>query len=140
MQETGIQRKTFLFVDDDPNYLASVTALFREMSNGRWAIRTATNHAQAREQLKAQSVHAIVLDVEMPVMDGKEASRAIRELERDTGRHVAIVALSAHPSTENRAECLAAGMDAVLVKPLRTDELDAILRQLPRSPTVQKPT
>ncbi len=74
MQE-GAKRKQFLFVDDDPQFLSQVTAALKEISSGRWAIRTATNHSQATEQLNAQPVDALVVDVEMPVMDGIEFLR-----------------------------------------------------------------
>ena len=98
------------------------------------------NGREAVDACASQVFDVVLMDVEMPVMDGREASRAIRERERDTGRHVAIVALSAHPSAENRAECLAAGMDAVLVKPVRTDELNAVLGHLPTSGPEPNPT
>lgn len=71
------KRKQFLLIDDDPDCLATLTTLLKQMSKGEWAIRTATNHSQALEQLKGEPVDAIVLDVEMPVMDGIEFLRLL---------------------------------------------------------------
>ncbi|MBK8166636.1 MAG: response regulator [bacterium] len=72
----------------------------------------------------------ILMDVQMPEMDGLAATRAIRRREEDGQTHVPIVALTAHASTEDRQRCLAAGMDDYLTKPLRVPLLDAILEQL----------
>jgi len=87
-----------------------------------------SNGREAVEACSAQAYDAVLMDVEMPVLDGRQAARAIRERERDRGGHVAIIALTAHRSEQNCAECLAAGMDAVLVKPVRLDELDKLLQ------------
>src|ERR1700746_1924099 len=77
MPDDTPKRKQFLFVDDDADCLATVSVLLKQLSKGQWAMRTATNHSQALEQLKAQSVDAVVLDVEMPVMDGIEFLRLL---------------------------------------------------------------
>ena len=78
MPEETIKRSQFLFVDDEPEFLAALTSQLKEFSKAHWAFRTATNHSQALEQLKAQPVEIIVLDVEMPVMDGVEFLRLLR--------------------------------------------------------------
>ena len=96
------------------------------------------NGRQAVDACTSQTFDLVLMDVEMPELDGREASREIRRREQGSGRHIPIVALTAHPSAESRAECLAAGMDDVLVKPLRADELDAVLRRLAAAPTETK--
>jgi CheY-like chemotaxis protein len=66
------------------------------------------------------------MDVQMPVMDGLEAARRIRALEAD-GAQTAIVALTANAYADDREACLAAGMDALLVKPLDRERLQEAL-------------
>ena len=60
MADEAPKRKQLLFVDDDPDCLSTITMLLKRMSNGEWAMRTATNHSQALEHLKAQPVDVIV--------------------------------------------------------------------------------
>jgi signal transduction histidine kinase/ActR/RegA family two-component response regulator len=83
----------------------------------------ATNGREAVEKTACEAFDAILMDVQMPEMDGLEATRRIRERERSTGRRVRIVAVTAHAMAEDRDRCLAAGMDACIVKPFRPDEL-----------------
>jgi signal transduction histidine kinase/CheY-like chemotaxis protein len=69
----------------------------------------------------------LLMDVQMPGMDGLEATAAIRTIERGSGTRVPIVALTAHALAEDRERCLAAGMDAFLTKPLRAPQLNVLL-------------
>jgi len=83
---------------------------------------------EAVEQFRAQRFDAVLMDIEMPGMDGLEATRAIRALERETGRPpTRIHALTGHALPEFRARCLAAGCDGFLVKPLAKRDLFAVL-------------
>jgi signal transduction histidine kinase/CheY-like chemotaxis protein len=69
----------------------------------------------------------LLMDVQMPGMDGLEATAAIRTIENGSGLRVPIVALTAHALAEDRERCLAAGMDAFLTKPLRAPQLNVLL-------------
>jgi len=83
----------------------------------------AANGAEAMAALARQSFDLVLMDIQMPEMDGFQATAAIRERERRTGGHAPIVALTAHALRGDRERCLAAGMDGYLAKPLRIDEL-----------------
>jgi signal transduction histidine kinase/CheY-like chemotaxis protein/HPt (histidine-containing phosphotransfer) domain-containing protein len=88
--------------------------------------------ATGREAVEAFSdgcFDLILMDVQMPEMDGFEATRRIRELEEATGRHTTIVAMTAHAMAGDRERCLAAGMDDYLSKPVGRSELKATLKR-----------
>jgi PAS domain S-box-containing protein len=88
------------------------------------------NGRQALEALDRETVDLVLMDVQMPEMDGLEATAAIREKEKKTGSHVPIIALTAHAMKGDREKCLAAGTDDYLTKPIRTADLFAAIDRL----------
>jgi signal transduction histidine kinase/CheY-like chemotaxis protein len=84
---------------------------------------------QALILLEQQPFDLILMDVQMPNMDGFEAAAAIRESEKD-GAHIAIVAVTAHAMKGDRERCLAAGMDAYISKPIRAADLNDAIEKL----------
>jgi CheY-like chemotaxis protein len=82
------------------------------------------------EFLQNQSFDMILMDVQMPEMDGLEATRAIRDSEKTSGKHIPIIALTAHAMSGDRERCLTAGMDGYSSKPIRPDELHQEIERL----------
>jgi len=89
---------------------------------GHEVVVVATGKA-ALEKSANDFFHVILMDVQMPEMDGLEATVAIRAREQSTGGHVPIIAMTAHAMVGDKERCLASGMDAYISKPLQALEL-----------------
>ncbi len=81
-------------------------------------------------RLEAGSFDLVLMDVQMPEMDGLEATAAIRGMERSAGGHIPIIAMTAHALVGDQERCLAAGMDGYISKPIRTSQLFATIESL----------
>jgi len=118
-----------LVAEDNATNQKLVAALF-EQRHDRVVI--AQNGAEAVQRSAAEAFDVILMDVQMPLMSGIEATEAIRMRERTSGAHVPIVAMTAHAMSGDQERCLEAGMDAYVSKPLRPTELlatvDGVLR------------
>jgi CheY-like chemotaxis protein len=90
----------------------------------------AANGREALEALEKETFDLVLMDVQMPEMDGMEAIARIRERELRTGGHQPVVALTAHAMKGDMERCLSAGMDGYLAKPIRPQELDDVLDQV----------
>ncbi len=105
-----------------------------------FSVVLAQNGNEAVAAAEKESFDIVLMDVQMPEMDGFEATAEIRRREQETGRHVPIVALTAHALKGDREACLAAGMDAYMSKPIRAlDLLDLIARLTTASPPPPMP-
>jgi len=111
-----------LLVEDHPiNQRLAIRLLEK-----RGHVVTATSIGyQALEQLERSTFDLVLMDVQMPEMDGLEATRRIRDRELQHGGHLPIIAMTAHAMRGDRERCQAAGMDDYLSKPLAVDELYA---------------
>jgi signal transduction histidine kinase/DNA-binding response OmpR family regulator len=87
----------------------------------------AANGREAIAALERDAFDLVFMDVQMPEMDGIEATAAIRKEEQLSGKYQAVIALTAHAMNGDQERCLAAGMDGYLSKPIRPQELDTIL-------------
>jgi len=99
----------------------------------------AGNGREAVRAWERQPFDVVLMDVQMPEMDGLEATAQIRAQEKCQGQHTPIVALTAHALQGDRERCLAAGMDAYLTKPVRTDDLFRVLQSIADS-SIPEPT
>ncbi len=91
-------------------------------------VEVAGNGREALRALMVADFDAVLMDIQMPEMDGLEATRAIRERERLTGAHLPVLAMTAHALEEDRRRCLAAGMDGYIAKPIDPGELMNLLK------------
>jgi signal transduction histidine kinase/CheY-like chemotaxis protein len=125
--ERAVTRQVLLVEDGLINQTVAVGLLKRRGH----AVVVANHGAEALEALARQPFDVVLMDVQMPVMDGLEAARAIREQEASTGRHQRIVAMSAGATSEERDACAAAGMDDFLMKPVDPLELYHLVESVP---------
>ncbi len=86
------------------------------------------NGREALAALEKKRYDLVLMDVQMPEMDGIEATLALREREKRTGIHQPVIAMTAHAMKGDRERCLAAGMDGYLSKPIKPQELDELLQ------------
>jgi len=129
-----------LIAEDNRMNTMLITALLRKMVPAA-VITVAVNGVEAVAMFKTGAPDLILMDVQMPEMDGLEATRRIREAEGRRGRSTPIVALTAGAVKEERERCLAAGMDEFLTKPIERDRLTEVLsRYLTSLPPEQPPS
>jgi signal transduction histidine kinase/CheY-like chemotaxis protein len=98
------------------------------------SVTLASDGNEAVSQFSPGGFDLVLMDVQMPGMDGLEATRRIRTIEDGTGTHTRIIAMTAHALKGDAEECLAAGMDGYLAKPFRIQEFDAALADAPGTP------
>jgi PAS domain S-box-containing protein len=92
-------------------------------------VTVVSNGREALSAARAGRFDLIVMDVQMPEMDGFEATAAIRELEKSSGEHIPIIAMTAHAMKGDRERCLAAGMDGYVSKPIRVADVQEAVAQ-----------
>ena len=121
-----------LLAEDNPVNQLLATRLLEKLGH---SVVTASNGREALDRLDGLTPDVILMDVQMPEMDGFEAAAAIRAREAGTGRRTPIVALTAHALQGYREECIQAGMDEYLTKPIKIDDLARMLALVCRRPT-----
>jgi signal transduction histidine kinase/CheY-like chemotaxis protein len=116
-----------LVAEDNP---INQTVIARTLEKAGHRVALARNGREAVEMWGASRFDVIFMDVQMPEMDGLEATQEIRRRERDTGDRVCIMAMTANAMSGDRERCLAAGMDGYFTKPMRAQEvLDWLARR-----------
>ena len=114
-----------ILVADDSPFNQQVAAGLLGLKGHK--VELANDGREAVQAYSKEKFDLIFMDLEMPEIDGLEATRMIRELEHGHERHIPIVGLSAHALVGFRERCLEAGMDHYITKPIQTDELFAAL-------------
>jgi two-component system sensor histidine kinase/response regulator len=116
-----------LLAEDNPvNQMLAV----RLLEKRGYAVTIVVNGREALAAFEKESFDVILMDIQMPEMDGFEATAAIRAREKSTGGHIPIVAMTAHSLVGDQERCLAAGMDGYVSKPIRTQQLFAVIERL----------
>jgi PAS domain S-box-containing protein len=123
----GASRLHLLVVEDNPVNGLVTKRLLEKQSH---TVRTAANGQQALDMIEKEQFDCVLMDLQMPVLDGFEATAAIRAKERITGGHLPIIALTAHAIAGDLERCLAAGMDGYLTKPIDAKDVFATVERV----------
>jgi len=110
-----LQTLNVLLAEDEEINRVLAVELIRSQG---WRVTTAENGWQVLDALKEDSFHVILMDIQMPEMDGFEAVTLIRKMEKQSGEHIPVIALTAHAMTIDRQKCLDVGMDGYVSKPI----------------------
>jgi CheY-like chemotaxis protein len=113
-----------LLAEDNPVNQRVATHMLRRAG---YDVTVVSTGREALEIVEQVAFDLVLMDVQMPEMDGFSATAAIRQAERRRGGHLPIIAMTAHSMAGDRERCLAAGMDDYLSKPIRSAELYAVL-------------
>jgi CheY-like chemotaxis protein len=126
----GSRLRVLVAEDNQVNQLVA-TRIFEKLG---YEVTVVNNGQEAISAVQSRKFDLVAMDVEMPEMDGLEATAAIRAWEKTTGTHALIVAMTAHAMPGDRERCLAAGMDSYVSKPIRIKELRHVISELTQSP------
>jgi CheY-like chemotaxis protein len=123
-----------LLVEDVPANQRLVTSILQSHSH---EVTVAHDGREAIEHVSTGQFDVVLMDVQMPVMDGYQATETIRAAERLSGRHVPIIAMTSNATRTDRERCRTLGMDAYLSKPIDIEELVAVIDRFAGRHTLQ---
>jgi len=129
-------RLCILLAEDNP---VNQKLAMRILEKRGHTVAAAGNGELALEALEKMRFDLVLMDVEMPVMNGIETTRAIREREKQSGGHIPIIAVTAHAMKSDMERCLAAGMDAYLSKPIKGEDLIMTIDRFAPSHVCEQP-
>jgi len=129
----GLTQRPLRVLLAEDNTINQLVAMNMLQKRGHSVVVASDGHGVLAAAEK-QEFDLILMDVQMPGMDGLEATAEIRRREAATGRHIPIIALTAHAMHEDRERCLMIGMDAYLAKPFSAADLIKTLESLPTEP------
>jgi two-component system, sensor histidine kinase and response regulator len=123
------QRQSLSFLVAEDN-VVNQRLIARLLEKRGHSVVLAQNGREALEALGRQSFDIVLMDGQMPEMDGFEATKRIREKESASGAHLPIIALTAHAMQGDKERCLAAGMDGYVSKPVKLDDLFSVIENV----------
>ncbi len=123
---TKTKQLTVLLAEDHPVNRKLVDRFLRIKG---WQVLHALNGKEAVQKFKENPIDLVLMDIQMPEMDGYEAAVRIRELEANTGKHTPIIALTAHALPNYKRKSFSAGMDAYITKPINQEELYRLIHR-----------
>jgi PAS domain S-box-containing protein len=128
-QSKKLKSKTIRVLVVEDNLINQKISSF-SLKKAGMEVTLANNGQEAVELFKKQSFDVILMDIQMPVMDGYEATREIRKIEKSLNTYTPIIALTANAMQGDAEKCIAAGMDNYLSKPFKIDKLIGILNEI----------
>jgi signal transduction histidine kinase/CheY-like chemotaxis protein len=126
LRENGAPLKILLVEDNRVNQIVATQFLEKQ---GHQVV-VAGNGRAALEALEKQTPDLVLMDIQMPEMDGLQATAAIRQGELKSGKHIPIIAMTAHAMAGDKENCLKAGMDGYVSKPLRVEKLFSTIEEV----------
>jgi signal transduction histidine kinase/CheY-like chemotaxis protein len=126
LREDKRRSKILLAEDNTVNQTLAV----RLLEKRGYSVKVAGNGAAALEALEKEQFDIVLMDIQMPEMDGIQATKAIRAKEKLRGGHLPIIAMTAHALKGDEERCISAGMDRYISKPIRTSELYSTIENL----------
>jgi two-component system sensor histidine kinase/response regulator len=121
------RRLRVLVAEDNPVNQKLATKILEKRGH---LVSIVSNGQEAIDALKEEYFDIVLMDVQMPGLDGFEATGRIRNREKEEGGHIPIVAMTAHAMKGDREQCLAVGMDDYVSKPIKVNELFAVIERL----------
>lgn len=126
-EEAEVTPLNILLAEDNPVNQTTATTMMGKMGH---TVTVANNGLEAVKQVTANDYDIVFMDVQMPEMDGITACGKIRETEQSTGKHVPIVAMTAHAMKGDRERCIEAGMDDYISKPIRRKGVQEVIQRV----------
>ncbi|MGB3240064.1 MAG: response regulator [Geitlerinemataceae cyanobacterium] len=123
-KEKAKEKAAVLVVEDTP---INQKVVINQLKILGYQTECANNGREALDKLAQLPADLVLMDCQMPILDGYQATRALREIEKANGRHTIVIALTAHALASDRQKCFASGMDDYLSKPVSIDKLGATL-------------
>jgi two-component system, sensor histidine kinase and response regulator len=126
--EESSQKLNILLVEDNAVKRVLAQKLLQKQGHTVTSVNNGIEALQHWEQNQSRQFDILLMDVQMPEMDGLHAVTRIRERELGTGAHIPIIAVTAHAIKGDREHCLAAGMDGYIAKPMNPGELAKVIQ------------